>query len=94
MNFIGKAESAEIQVELKYCERCGGLWLRRLGADGVYCGGCRARLADMRHVEEAPLPNARQGKGGARGVKVSRESLQRPGRIEYLQGVAAVEVRA
>jgi len=28
MDFIGTIEGSEIQVELKYCERCGGLWLR------------------------------------------------------------------
>ena len=34
MNFMGRMEGQEIQVELKYCERCGGLWLRPRGADG------------------------------------------------------------
>jgi Zn-finger nucleic acid-binding protein len=29
-----------IQLELKYCELCGGLWLRRQGADQVYCAAC------------------------------------------------------
>jgi len=36
MNFIGRMDDAETQVELKYCERCGGLWLRQQGASGVY----------------------------------------------------------
>src|SRR5208337_2017542 len=49
MNFIGRTEDSEIQVELKYCERCGGLWLRPQGADGVYCDSCRVRLAAMRN---------------------------------------------
>jgi len=31
MDFIGTMEGSEIQVELKYCERCGGLWLRPQG---------------------------------------------------------------
>src|ERR1039458_7035701 len=35
MNFIRETKGQEIQVELKYCERCGGLWLRPQGADGV-----------------------------------------------------------
>jgi hypothetical protein len=94
MNFLGRMDGPEIEVELKYCERCGGLWLRRQGADGVYCGGCRVRLAAMRNVEEAPPRSARRRKAGARGAKVPRESLQSPGRIECLQGVAAMEVRA
>jgi len=29
-----------IQLELKYCERCGGLWLRRQGDGGVFCAKC------------------------------------------------------
>jgi hypothetical protein len=28
------------QLELKYCERCGGLWLRNKGEEEVYCPGC------------------------------------------------------
>ena len=34
MNFISEMEGQEIHVELKYCERCGGLWLRPQGAGG------------------------------------------------------------
>ena len=26
MRFIGTMEGSEMQVELRYCERCGGLW--------------------------------------------------------------------
>jgi len=26
-----------IQLELKYCERCGALWLRWRGAREIYC---------------------------------------------------------
>lgn len=29
-----------ILLELKYCERCGGLWLRNHGSDEVYCPTC------------------------------------------------------
>ena len=28
------------KLELKYCERCGGLWLRSQGSDAVYCAAC------------------------------------------------------
>jgi Zn-finger nucleic acid-binding protein len=37
----------EIQVELKYCERCGGLWLRRCGDRLVYCAGCVLKIAQL-----------------------------------------------
>lgn len=30
-----------IKLELKYCENCGGLWIRREGDHGIYCRTCR-----------------------------------------------------
>ena len=41
------------KLELKYCERCGGLWLRPLGSEVVYCAAC---AEDIRQ-----LPPARGG---------------------------------
>src|SRR5438445_54904 len=32
-----------VRMELKYCEHCGGLWVREGGA-GVYCEKCRAKV--------------------------------------------------
>ncbi len=29
-----------VQLELKYCERCGGLWVRPLGCEEIYCATC------------------------------------------------------
>jgi uncharacterized Zn finger protein (UPF0148 family) len=95
MNFISRIEGEEIQVELKYCERCGGLWLRRQGAEGVYCASCRVRLAAMPKPEVAPAPEARRGrKARSPGTKAGREAVQGQARIEYLEGVAAMEVWA
>jgi hypothetical protein len=37
----------EVQLELKYCERCGGLWLRPAGGGEVYCGGCARKMAQL-----------------------------------------------
>ena len=34
-------------VELKYCECCGGLWLRAVGAGEVYCAGCGREMDEM-----------------------------------------------
>jgi Zn-finger nucleic acid-binding protein len=42
-----KSGSAFEQVELKYCERCGGLWLRRKGSERVYCVVCVPKMSDM-----------------------------------------------
>lgn len=36
-----------IQLELKYCERCGGLWLRVKDSEEVYCYNCGPRMADF-----------------------------------------------
>jgi hypothetical protein len=44
----------EVRVELKYCERCGGLWLRECGTGGVYCGSCQLIVADL------PIPKKPQ----------------------------------
>jgi hypothetical protein len=32
-----------VQLELKYCETCGGLWLRPKGSNRVECAFCAAR---------------------------------------------------
>jgi hypothetical protein len=36
-----------ILLELKYCERCGGLWLRALDSEEVLCGSCSAQMARL-----------------------------------------------
>jgi uncharacterized Zn finger protein (UPF0148 family) len=95
MNFVGRIEGAEILVELKYCERCGGLWLRRQGADGVYCAGCRASLEAMPDPGETPPRKARsRRKARTQRTDLQRDDTQRPARIEYLEGVAAMAVWA
>jgi hypothetical protein len=37
----------ESYLELKYCERCGGLWLRPVGLGRVYCEACERVVAEM-----------------------------------------------
>jgi hypothetical protein len=32
---------------LKYCERCGGLWLRPDGVQSVYCPACEEFMAEL-----------------------------------------------
>ena len=39
--------SNSIRLELKYCERCGGLWLRLKDSELVYCPPCTVVLAGM-----------------------------------------------
>jgi ribosomal protein L37AE/L43A len=43
-------ENGVTRLELKYCERCGGLWVRECGAGVVYCDHCQ------RSVAELPIP--------------------------------------
>jgi hypothetical protein len=52
----GREQEAVVRVELKYCEHCGGLWLRECGAGTVYCESCRQK------VEDLPLPKRRPGR--------------------------------
>jgi Zn-finger nucleic acid-binding protein len=35
-----------VQLELKYCERCGGLWVREMGIDEIYCATCAIAMID------------------------------------------------
>jgi len=39
--------ASAIQLELKYCERCGGLGLRPKGSDLVLCTGCARATAGI-----------------------------------------------
>jgi len=41
-------------LELKYCERCGGLWLREKGETQVYCAPCALEVAEL------PAPTKRR----------------------------------
>jgi Zn-finger nucleic acid-binding protein len=49
-----------VQLELKYCERCGGLWVRRMGGEEIYCPSCAVEMVDFapssRRRTSADLP--------------------------------------
>ena len=43
-----ETESDEaLELELKYCERCGGLWLRVQGVKEVYCALCAVAMSEV-----------------------------------------------
>jgi len=44
----------EVRMELKYCEHCGGLWVRECGAGVVYCENCQAKVADLPIPKKKP----------------------------------------
>jgi hypothetical protein len=48
-------EKEQRRVELKYCEHCGGLWVRE-GGGGVYCERCQSKVADL------PIPKKKPGR--------------------------------
>lgn len=50
------------QLELKYCERCGGLWLRELGCGEVYCILCVPAMEEFPSPKKPPQ-SARRGNG-------------------------------
>jgi Zn-finger nucleic acid-binding protein len=83
MHFMNTLETGEVPMELKYCERCGGLWLRRQGEDVVYCRGCQEHMAAYRRGER-PIPERRRSRKRA-------QHGQDP--IEVPAGVAGIEVR-
>jgi hypothetical protein len=39
--------NALASFKLKYCERCGGLWLRPDGITSVYCPACEEFMAEL-----------------------------------------------
>jgi hypothetical protein len=77
--------SGEVRVELKYCEHCGGLWVRERGAGVVYCEKCQAMLEEMPMKKKKPgrvrLPVGPEGKY----CVVSEEELRD---LEAVGGVA------
>lgn len=50
MHFISESEVSTIRMELKYCERCGGLFLRPQGASFTCCTPCSTRREAWRSV--------------------------------------------
>jgi ribosomal protein L37AE/L43A len=58
-----------IQMELKYCERCGTLWLRLTGSELIFCSPCSVILAGL-----ARDPRFREHRGSnSRGAEIERK---------------------
>lgn len=84
MNFISMIKHEEVAMELKYCERCGGLWLRPQGEGGVYCPGCYPRMTALPRPTMRSGPGPRLPQGG---------DLESQSQIDLLLGMAKAEVR-
>jgi hypothetical protein len=93
MNFISEMEGGEVQLELKYCERCGGLGLRPQGSEGAYCGSCQ-RTLDARPTFEIAPTRKRRRRPRPGGFNSERNCLPNEAQIECLQGVAAMGMGA
>ena len=78
-----------VGLELKYCEQCGGLWLRRRGSEECYCAACARFLED---IPPRPRDNRRRGGSGPLRRKM-RKQHREPGTelapLEYV--VAAMQ---
>jgi len=49
-----------VYLELKYCERCGGLWFRQRGDSQVYCESCSQQCSEVAdHENGAGISYAR-----------------------------------
>ena len=93
MNFVSGGIGQE-QVELKYCERCGGLFLRIPGSSVVQCGRCATRLAADTDLEGMTVRRQKRTHHPARlsrGPRLVERELQGRARIEHLRGVATAE---
>lgn len=51
-------------LELKYCERCGGLWLRPIGTGQMFCVRCAGEMSEPparpRNLSYPKLPEERR----------------------------------
>jgi len=95
MNFIGRIECSHVEVELKYCERCGGLFLRPQRTALVYCVSCATRLAGQPEFAEVLNRSSSSKKRNPRmvkGPKLRERQIHGGAKIGYIRGVAAVEV--
>ena len=51
-----------VRMQLKVCERCGVLWCRVVGEDGVHCVKCKRALREQRKESRVELRVGRPGK--------------------------------
>lgn len=59
----GESKSGnELKFELKYCERCGGLWLRPAGGMQIYCVACGREMNQLPPASKEPETARTQAK--------------------------------
>ncbi len=77
---------AFVGLELKYCEQCGGLWLRRRGSGECYCAACARFLED---IPPRPQDNRRRGGSGPRRRKMRKQQREPGTELAPLEYVVA-----
>ncbi|MGA8273772.1 MAG: hypothetical protein WB919_19575 [Candidatus Sulfotelmatobacter sp.] len=63
MKTKGSNTTAMVSLELKYCERCGGLWLRPVGGEQIYCVTCARQIAELPPASHEPTTAKMQRRG-------------------------------
>ncbi|MGA7909838.1 MAG: hypothetical protein WCA16_20700 [Candidatus Sulfotelmatobacter sp.] len=51
----------ELCLELKYCERCGGLRLRPVGSGQMFCPRCAGEMTEAEDPNEISYPRLPKG---------------------------------
>lgn len=92
MNFINKIEGTDKPMELKYCERCGGLFLRLLGASLVYCEVCMAHWAALLSTTGAPSGVRSRTRRRQRTSETRRSNIEGATQIDCMR--RSVEIGA
>lgn len=85
MNFI-TWQGPSTGLELKYCERCGGLWVRLQGEAEVYCVKCRRQIAQLPQSSSEPSSRPRL-------PRPDRDDIHCQYELGSLHAIAEVEVR-
>lgn len=75
-----------VGLELKYCEQCGGLWLRRRGSEECYCAACARFLED---IPPRPRDNRRRGGSGPLRRKMRKQHREPGTELAPLEYVVA-----
>lgn len=75
-----------VQLELKYCERCGGLWIRALNSPIIYCAPCAIEMAQV------AIPRRRNTKTS--GVATPTQPNCKSGRDARPHGLTLVAAEA
>lgn len=90
MNSSKAIKQGDVILELKYCERCGGLWLRCRGDEESYCENCRAAMAAWPQIGKRTVRRKTDGPRGPRRTQgnVFESAVSDLCVIETLCGVA------